>query len=145
MQRWLLFVGGTFALIGLWFCVMLLSAFLPTSKHVCDGFPVMNVASRTGIYRAEVENNTCGLAGSLETIVSLSDGTQTTAATEKTSVFIASSTVVEGPGVYAPLALTLQWLSNSELEITYPAGTKLQSRAGTTFGVVVSYRERRIP
>jgi hypothetical protein len=145
VPKWLLVVGGLFAFLGLLFCAMLLSGLVISSKPVCTGFPVMSLPPQGGMYRAEVENNTCDANGSLETVVSLSNGTPNTAATQKTSVFIASSTVVSGPGVYAPLALTLRWLSNSELEITYPVGTKLQSSAGTTYGVSVSYRERSVP
>lgn len=146
MPRWLLYVGGLFAGIGVLFCLLLVSGYVGSATASCTGYPVMSLDSTAGTYRAKVESNTCGPDGALDTVVMLSKiGPRSPEVPLGWSAFIASSTVVAGPGVYAPLQLNLRWLSDSEIEIAYPAGARLRSRAGTAHGVSVSYVERRIP
>jgi hypothetical protein len=146
MPKWLLFVGGFFALLGVLACVLLISGHFVGAETSCNGYPVMVVNSKAGGYRAEVQNDTCGADGSLSTVVMLSKvGPGAGTAPEKWSAFIASSTVLAGPGVYAPLQLQVRWLSDSEIEIAYPIGTQLHSRAEAAHGVSVIYRERSVP
>jgi hypothetical protein len=146
VPKWLLYVGGLFAGVGVLFCLLLVSGYVSRATASCAGYPVMSVDSAAGTYRAKVENNTCDPDGALETVVMLSKiGPRSSDVPLGWSAFIASSTVVAGPGVYAPLQLNLHWLSDSEIEIAYPAGTNLRSRAETAHGVSVSYVERRVP
>ena len=145
MPKWFVAVGGLFAVLGAVFAAMLLSSFFPASGTVCSGYPVMAVASRSGTSRAEVQNDTCDPDDEVRTVVYLSRAEPSKSRPEKWSAFIASSVRIVGPGVYSPLQLQLRWLSETELEIAYPAGTQLRSRAGVANGITVSYREQNVP
>jgi hypothetical protein len=103
----------------------------------------MNVPSPSSRLRAEVRNEICESKNRYETYVWLTDGVPVKLGGKTWTAFIAPFTQSATPGSYSPLQLQLTWLSDSELQISFPAGTDLSSRPETAYGVKVTYVERR--
>jgi hypothetical protein len=124
---------------------MLTFVWLGHPTALCTVYPVMSVPSPSGQFRAEVKNEICESKNRYDTIVWLTDGVSVNLGGKTWSALIAPSTQNVAGGSYSPLQLQLTWLNDSELEISFPAGTELRSRAEARNGVEVNYRERSAP
>jgi len=134
MTKPLQIIVGLFAAIGLAYVAML--AWVGISIHSasgCSGGNVMEVPSPTKAYLATVETDNCSSSHEQRTTVFLFAGNQ------GASVFIAPS-AIQDAGSYSTMPLRLTWLADTELEIAYPRGVQLQSRAEPTMGVNIVYK-----
>ena len=145
MPRWALVLLSVFAVIGVLYSAMLTVLWIGPAEGLCVVYPVMNVPSTSGKFRAEVKTEICESKNKHQTIVWLTDGIPVNLGGHTWSALIADSTQKHASGSYSPLNLQLAWLSDSELEISYPTGTELSSSARTQYGVKVIYRERNSP
>ena len=145
MPKWTVVVLSVFAVVGVLYSALLLIMWLGPPAASCTVYPVMSVPSTSGRLQAEVRNEICESKQRYETIVWLSDGTSVNLGGKTWSAFIAPSAQNAPLGSYTPLSLQLKWLSDTELQISYPAGTKLLSSAGTKYDVTVTYVERIAP
>jgi len=117
-----------------------LMSFLVT--RTCTVYPVMTVSSPTAKWHAEQEQETCNNDNELKTVVWVSTTKSNDIGSKRWSAFRAVSSQPTGPsGVYEPVRLQLVWLSESELQISYPRGTELQHGERTEDGIRVRYQE----
>ena len=140
-RAWAKAAVGILATIGaLYIGLALVMPFLVTRK--CTVYPVMTVASPTGKWQAEQVQETCNDDNELKTVVWVSGGKSVNVGGRKWSAFRAVSSQPTGPsGVYEPVRLQLVWLSESELQISYPRGTALRHGERTEDGLRVRYQE----
>jgi len=133
---------GAFALVGVAYVALMLFFFSggTAQNPVCLTYPVMEVASPDGAYRATVENSSCK-GGELWTSVDLLQVTSAGVGKEFERIFESPSASRSDAGSYSPLQLRLTWLSATELQIRYPRGTKVSSRTEIAGGVRVAYVE----
>src|SRR5450631_1256954 len=142
MPKWAVIVVGAFAVVGVLYSTMLAFIWLGPPIASCNVYPVMSVPSPSGQYRAEVKNEICESKNRFDTIVWLTDGSSVNLGGKTWSALIAPATQNVAAGSYSPLQLELIWLNDSELQISYPAGTDLRSSAETRNGIRVIYHER---
>lgn len=148
MRRVLIGLAVLFAIPGVIYVGMLTTLWLSPGKVVnCSVYPVMDVASPKGTYAAVMENRRCEgeQGGRWITVVWMIDGKSVNVGGRKYSVFMAPL-AQDAPerGAYQPLRLWLAWLSDHELQISYPKGIELLSSASPNFqeGVKVTYQEQ---
>ena len=141
MRAWAKVGVGILATIGaLYVGFAVLMSFVV--KRTCTVYPVMTVASPSGNWRAEQVQETCSDDNLLKTVVWVSTGKSVNVGGKKWSAFQAVSSQPTGPsGVYEPVRLQLVWLNESELQISYPRGIKLQHGERTEDGLRVRYQE----
>lgn len=144
MKRVLIVATAIFAVIGVFYVVML--SFLwwgPKGDSICSVYPVMVVPSTNGTYVAEMENEYCpNKDEQVLTIVWVSDRKSVNLGGKKFTIFRAPSTQkVAAGGAYEPLHLRIAWLSDNEVQISYPRGAELNSSPHTSYGVKVTYQE----
>ena len=141
MQRWAKAGVGILATIGaLYVTFSFFMSFFVTRS--CTVYPVMTVASPSGKWRAEQEQETCNDDNVLKTVVWVSTDKSVNVGGKKWSAFRAVSSQPTGPsGVYEPVRLQLVWLNDSELQISYPRGVELQHGERTEDGLRVRYQE----
>jgi hypothetical protein len=148
VPKWAIIILAVFAVIGVWYSAQLALVTIslgPSHTVDCSEYPVMNVPSPSSRLRAEVRNEICESKNRYETIVWLTDGIPTKLGGNTWTALIAPFTQGAGPGTYSPLQLQLTWLSETELQISFPKGTELRSSAGANYGVKVTYVERNAP
>ena len=140
MPKWLQAVMGVFAVVGVAFVAMLLKSSFSAFERSCDTFAVMVVPSPSGKLFAQMENEICDGRTQLESAVWISTDASPRVGSRQWSVFRAPSAQRRGND-YTPLQLRLTWLSDSELQISFPPGTQTQSGESSHNGVKVSYKE----
>ena len=146
MPKWVVFIGGAFAMLGALVVGVFIFTYFSSTRASCNAHSVMTLDSKEKTYRANLQTDNCSEDGSTRTVVNLSRFGDSLGATPTAwSAFIAPSAVEIAPSIYAPLQLEVQWLSDSELEISFPYNTKVLTRAGVNHGVSVLYRELNRP
>ena len=140
MPKWVKFMVGAFATIGVAYVAMALAFSLGIFRASCQVATAMVVPSPSQSLFARVETQSCD-SKSLETIVWVSSDRDHHIGTTSWSVFRAPSAQQLSAGEYAPLQVRLNWLSDRDLEIGYPKGTATNAREGTYNGVKVTFRE----
>ena len=144
MKRALTVATVIFAVIGVFYVLMLSLLWLgPKGDSVCSVYPVMTVPSTNGTYVAEMQNEYCAKTDDrILTVVWVSDGKSVNLGGRKFTIFRAPSTQkVAAGGAYEPLQLRIAWLSDNEVQISYPRGAELKSSPHTSHGVKVTYQE----
>jgi hypothetical protein len=141
MRAWAKVGIGVLATIGvLYVGFAVLTSFVV--GRTCTVYPVTTVPSPSGNWRAEQVQETCNDDNLPRTVVWLSTGKSVDVGGKRWSAFRAVSSRPTGPsGVYEPVRLQLVWLSESELQISYPRGTELQHSERTEDGLRVRYQE----
>jgi hypothetical protein len=141
MRAWAKIGVGILATIGaLYIAIAILVPVLVS--RTCTVYPVMTVASPSGKWRAEQVQETCNDDNVLKTVVWISNDKSVNVGGRKWSAFRAVSSQPTGPsGVYEPVRLQLLWLSESELQISYPRDIDLQHGERTADGLRVKYQE----
>jgi hypothetical protein len=120
MRAWAKVGIGVLATIGvLYVGFAVLTSFVV--GRTCTVYPVTTVPSPSGNWRAEQVQETCNDDNLPRTVVWLSTGKSVDVGGKRWSAFRAVSSRPTGPsGVYEPVRLQLVWLSESELQISYP-------------------------
>jgi hypothetical protein len=149
MPKWLVVVFSLFAAYGalhvalsLFFSLGGLAFVGGPGSRSCFSYPVMSVPSPTGEFVVEVENTSCAPANKLMTNVWV----MRTGSNESSMVLVAPSAQTS-EGSYFPLNMLLTWEGESQLKVSYPRDTKVESKPAeldssiTLSGVKVSYAE----
>ena len=142
MKKWQKALVGFFTVVGALYVVLMVVFSLGLGTEAsCTVYPVMAVDSPTGKFRDEQAQEICKKDNRLTTWVWLSEGRSIDLGKTKWSVFHAASaqSTAKDAGAYEPLRLQLLWLSDSELQISYPQGTEVMHSERSEYGVKVSY------
>ena len=124
MKMWMKVIVGAFAIIGALYTAMMLYVFSDGFKgSSCITYPVMKVPSPSGSSQVRVENSACNASGELETTVYVFD-----AAGQTGTVALIADATQKTDGYYAPLSLRINWASDTQLQISYPSGTKIKQK-----------------
>jgi len=145
MKTWQKAIVGSLAVVGaLYIALWVFLSFGISPQQSCTVYPVMSVNSPDGRFRAEQRQEICNEDGRVTTTVQLSKGWSVNVGGRVWNVFRAPSAqpIAMQPGAFAPLRLELVWLSNSELQISYPRGIEVVRFGGSNdIDVKVRYRE----
>jgi hypothetical protein len=145
MKKLLRILIGVFAAVGAAYIALLLFvSFGIKPEKSCMVYPVMSIAAPDGKFSAEQRQETCNYEKQTITTVQLiKNDTFSLGGSKQWSVLRAPSAQVvsKEPPTYEPLRLQLAWLSNTELQISYPHGTIVTRSEGDFDGITVQYRE----
>ena len=149
MPKWLVVVLCVLAVYGAFHVALMLffslggiAAVGGPSVRSCFSYPVMSVPSPTGKFVVGVENESCLPDNKLMTNVWVMQ----TGSSQSSMVLVAPSAQTSA-GSYFPLNMLLTWEGESQLKVSYPRDTKVESSPAalgssiTLSGVKVSYAE----
>ena len=134
MRNWKKIVVGGFAVVGAFYLAMLLFASFVADPD-CTVYPVRKEPSPGGRFVVTIEHRECRSSPGITAELWLSEQGDRT----HYGVFRGPASIAIGQGEYLKVEPAWAWLSETDLQITYPRGVTPTTGEGTYGGVKVVY------
>ena len=129
-----------FAIIGAAYVGLTLFFKFDSSPATCLWTTAMVVASPSAHYFVKVQTKSCTQVP-VETIVSLHKDREESIGSTSYRVFEAASSIQTANRAYSIVPISVNWLSDSEIQIVHPKGVGITSGDHVVDGIKVTFRE----